>query len=104
MRKPKSILVVYEPISRRGEQKYKLLQINIKTNDRENILLFSNGINPTIPNPYFASMFDLHTAVLNLLHNNGFAPHYWHDVGFCNLYDIDYLDITEPLVVKRYYF
>lgn len=103
MRKPKSVLVVYEPISRCGEQKYKLLQINIKTYDRENILLFSNGNKPTIANPYFASMYDIHIAVLNLLQQNNFVPHYWHEDG-ANLFDLDFFDISSPTELKRYYF
>ena len=103
MRKPKSVLIVYEPISRRGQEKYKLLQINIKTHDRENILLFSNGNVPTIPKPYFDSIHDIHVAVLNLLQSNDFVPHYWHEAGR-NLFDLDFLDISNPTELKRYYF
>lgn len=104
MRKPKSVLVVYDLISTfNGEQKFKLLQVNIKTHNRENIQLFSIGDVPTISNPYFQSIHDIHVAVLNLLKSNDFIPHYWHE-GRRNLFDIDFLNISDPAELKRYYF
>ena len=103
MRKPKSILVVYEPISSRGAEKYKLLQVNVKTQDRENIILYSNGKYPTIANSYFDSMYSIHIAVLHLLKMNNFIPHYSYEFDR-KLFDIDFLNISAPTELKRYYF
>ena len=104
MRKPKSVLVVYERQTFRGKPNgYKLLQINIKTSGRENIMLFSNGNVRSIPSPYFDSISGIHYAVLNLLKSNDFVPHYWNEAG-TNLFDIDFLDISNPTELKRYYF
>lgn len=101
---PKSVLVVYERQTFRDKPNgYKLLQINVKTFERENITLFSKGNIPTIPIPYFDSIYDIHNAVLNHLQSNDFAPHYWRE-GAITLLDIDFLNISNPTELKRYYF